>query len=245
MTDTFPSVVTTLRIPGDWAHPGALIERMPEGYRLTGELLVLPDGTEIEFVPMPPDGQFAEVFASSCRQPATDEELAVVGRYSVNIGLNGPGGSLDAARTMLEAGAAIVKAGGAGVFIDNSALAHGGELWLEMAEDGSPDAVSYAFVSMMRSERELKTIGMHVLGYPDLIIRHEDLEADADTLVEVIRDVSSGEKPLDDGHLICDEHGPRFQAKSAPPDDWPIESSVHNPFGRLKLVSIKDVAEEN
>jgi hypothetical protein len=57
----------TLRVSGNWSHPGELIERMPAGFRLTPEALILPDRTEIEFTPMPPDDQFAQIFKSSCR----------------------------------------------------------------------------------------------------------------------------------------------------------------------------------
>jgi hypothetical protein len=71
-------VRTTLRIPGNWSHPGELIERIPADFRLTPEALILPDDSEIEFTPMPPDGQFAEIFRSSCRQPATDDELEIL-----------------------------------------------------------------------------------------------------------------------------------------------------------------------
>ncbi len=101
-----------LRIPGAWLHPRELLERMPAGFPLKPESLVLPEGAEIEFTPMPPDEQFAAIFASSCRSPATDEELASVDRYTVNIGLSGPGGSRDAARAMLLAGAALVAPAG-------------------------------------------------------------------------------------------------------------------------------------
>ena len=41
-------VRTTLRIPGNWSHPGELIDRLPAGFRLTPEALILPDGTEID-----------------------------------------------------------------------------------------------------------------------------------------------------------------------------------------------------
>lgn len=245
MTQPSNSVTTTLRIPGTWAHPGELIERLPPGYRLTPDALFLPDGTEIEFVPMPPDDQFAHIFESSCRRPATPEELARVRRYTVNIGLKGPGGSMDAARAILRAGAAFLRAGGAGVFIDNCALAHGGGAWLEMADDGGPDAVSYAFVAIVRGDRDVWTMGMHVLGFPELIMSSSDLETDAETIVEVVRYVCRGEKPLGDGHVICDENGPRFQTASTDSDGRTAGSPMHNPFGRLRLTRLKDIAEGN
>ena len=140
MIEMNATVKTTLRIPGNWSHPGELLERIPDGFRMTPQSLVLPDSTEIPFEPMPADDQFAQIFKTSCRHPATAKEMQVVNSYTVNVILTGPGGSKEAARTMMQAGAAIVRAGGAGVFIDNSAVAHGGGQWIEMAEDGSSDA---------------------------------------------------------------------------------------------------------
>lgn len=244
MTSPNASVRTTLRIPGAWSHPRELLERIPAGFRLTPESLVLPDGAEIEFTPLPPDEQFAAIFKASCRSPATDEELATVGRYTVNVGLTGPGGSRDAALTMLQAGAAIVRAGGAGVFIDNSALAHGGGHWIEMADDGGSDALSFAFVSIVNGERELWTMGMHVLGFPDFVMRHS--EGDIETMVEVIRYVSAGEKAIGDGHLLADVRGAlHFRVAATSVDERTAGSPMYNPFGRLRLTSMKEIAEDN
>ena len=51
MDKTDTAMKTTLRIPGNWSHPGELIERMPPDFRLMPETLILPDGVEIEFAP--------------------------------------------------------------------------------------------------------------------------------------------------------------------------------------------------
>jgi len=128
MNEPAAPVEIVFRIPGKWSHPRELIQRLPDGYRLTAEGLILPDSTEVGFGAMAPDDQFAQIFRSSCRQPATEDELATVDGYSVNVGLTGPGGSMQAARRMMQAAAAVVRAGGAGVFIDNCALAHGGSI---------------------------------------------------------------------------------------------------------------------
>jgi hypothetical protein len=218
---------------------------MPAGFRLTPEALLLPNGDGIEFTPLEPDDQFAQIFESSCRRPATDDELAVVGRYTVNICLSGPGGSMASALAMMQAGAAIVRAGGAGVFIDNCALAHGGGHWIEMTDDGGPDALSFAFVSIVRGERELWTMGMHVLGFPEIVMHRSDVDADGEQIIEVIRYVCNGNTPIADGHLLGDELGPRFQATATPDDEGPAGSPMHNPFGRLRLTNIKEVAEDN
>jgi hypothetical protein len=103
-----PAIEIALRIPGKWAHPGELVERLPEGYRCTGEALVFPDKTQVDFGAMAADDQFARIFRTSCRQPARADELATVDSYTVNVLLMGPGGSVEAARKMMHAGAAIV-----------------------------------------------------------------------------------------------------------------------------------------
>jgi hypothetical protein len=245
MTDSRALVEVTLRVPGRWSNPGELIEKLPAGYRLTPDALIMPDGTKVEFNPMPPDDQFAQIFRSSCRRPPTEEELGQIDGYTVNVGLSGPGGSLQAALRMMEAGAAIVKAGGLGVFNDNSGLAHGGQNWLYMTEEGSPDAVSFAFVSIVRGKSEMYTTGMHVLGLRDVVMQRADVEEHGFDIVEVIRYLAQGDKPVGDGHVIADMNGPCFQAFAAESPAAREGSPMDNPFGRLKLVSVKDIAGRN
>jgi hypothetical protein len=193
---------------------------------------------------MKADDQFAEIFRSSCRRPATEAELATVAGYTVNVTLSGPGGSMEAARAMMRAAAAVVRAGGAGVFIDNSTLAHGGQDWVEMADDGGPDALSFAFVSIVRGRAEVWTMGMHVLGLRDVVMKRADAESAGFDIVDVIRYLARGDKPVGDGHVLADQGGPRFQAFA---QESPAGSAgpMHNPFGRFKLVSVRDIADSN
>jgi len=245
MIETTPPITIALRIPGPWNHPKELLRQLPVGYRLTGDHLVLPDQTEIEFGAGAPDDQFANVFRSSLREPATEEELATVDHYKVNVFLKGPGGSMRSALAMMRAGSAIVSAGGAGVFIDNSVLAHGGGHWQGMTEDGSPDALSFAFAAIIGGNTEIWTMGMHVLGLRDIVMKRTDVEEGDFDIVEMIRYVCLGEKPIDDGHVIADLSGPRFivhkRASAASKPGTPM----HNPFGILQLVSTRDIAASN
>ena len=205
----------------------------------------MPDGTQVEFNPLPPDDQFAAIFRSSCRKPPKEEELDRIDGYTVNACLSGPGGSLEAAQQMMEAGAAIVKAGAIGVFNDNSGLAHGGQLWLEMTDDASSDALSFAFVSIIRGDTEVWTTGMHVLGLRDVVMQRADIEVGGFDIVEVIRYLARGDKPIADGHVLADLDGPRFQAFAAESPPQTAGSPMHNPFGRLTLVSMKDIEGRN
>jgi hypothetical protein len=245
MNESAAPVTIVLRIPGQWSHPRELLERLPVGCRLTPETLVLPGGAEIEFGAVPADEQFPGIFRTSLRRPARAEELATADHYTVNVLLSGPGGSLEAAKTMLEAGATIVRAGGAGVFNDNSGLAFGGELWLQMLEDGSSDAVSFAFVGIVRSKTEVWTMGFHVLGMRDIVMKRADVETGGYDIVEVIRYLAGGEKPVDDGHIIADLDGPRFQCFAEDGEAKMAGSPMYNPFGRLRLVNMRDIAQSN
>lgn len=245
MNPSSAPVTIVFRIPGQWSNPQDLIRRLPKECRLTPETLTMPDGTEVEFGAMAPDNQFAQIFRTSCRKPASDDELKTVNGYTVNITLSGLGGSMVAARKMMQAAAAIIRAGGAGVFIDNSGLAHGGKLWLEMTEDGGPDALSFAYVTIVGGKADVWTMGMHALGLRDIFIKREDIDKSGLDIIDIIRYLCQAEKPIDDGHVLADLGGLRFQAFT---QDSPKElagSPMYNPFGRLKLVSMRDVAESN
>jgi hypothetical protein len=54
-----------------------------------------------------------------------------------------------------------------------------------------------------------------------------------------------GEEHVDDGHVIADLDGPRFQAFIQDSPGELRRTPMHNPFGRLKLVSTRDIAETN
>lgn len=238
-------VQVTLRIPGVWSGFQELLERLPEDYRLTEAGLVMPDGSLIEAFPVRPDDQFSQVFRTACRQPAEPEELEAVDSYTANFILSGEGGSIEQAHRMMLGASAILAAGGVGVFIDNCALAHGGENWKAMTEDGSPDAISFAFVSIIRCTDRLRTMGMHVLGYPELELATDNDPVCEDSIISVIRYISSGEKAVGHGHVILDESGASYLASESTQHRFDPGSPMSNPYGHLKLVRTKEIAENN
>jgi hypothetical protein len=241
MNKTTPSIIVDLRVPGRWPRLGDLIKRLPQDCRVTPQALILPDGARIELGFCPPDNQFPGMFRSSCRQPPTEKELATADGYRVNVTLSASGGSMEAARTIMKAAATMVRAGGAGVFIDNSVLAHGGELWLEMTEDGGIDALSFAFVGIVQGNKDIWTTGMHVLGLRDIVLQREDVEKGFD-VVELIRYIVRGDNPVDDGHILADVNGPWFTCRAVDGDPNMVGTPMHNPFGRLRLVKLRHIA---
>jgi hypothetical protein len=115
-----------------------------------------------------------------------------------------------------------------------------------MTDDGGPDALSFAFVAIVQGRAEVWTMGMHVLGLRDVVMKRADLDADDGfDIIDVIRYLSRGEKPVEDGHVIADLSGPRYQVFTHGSDEKLVGSPMHNPFGRFKLVSVRDIAETN
>ncbi len=241
--DTSDTITITFRIPGNWANPGEILERLPPGYRLTPEALVLPDGQKIEFHPAPPDDQFVGVFQSACRTQLTEEETEILRSYKVNLVLNGPGGTLNQAWTMMEAASAIIQAGGAGVFIDNSALAHSGQAWMEMASSGDTDALSFAYVSVINGSSNIRTMGMHMLGLPDIEMAQDC--GSGDNVIEIMRYVCASKKPIGDGHIVADENGPRFHVFAKDDQRSKPAGPMFNRYGLLLLKSARRIVEEN
>lgn len=239
------AVTITLRIPGTWGDPGELVEQLPDGCRLTPDTLTLADGSQFEFIPMPPDDQFARIFRSSCRGPLTEDESSTLEHYRVNIGLRGPGGSMEAALRMMRAAVVILDAGAAGVFVDNSALAHGATEWREIVDNGSCDAISYAFTSIIRGSREVYTMGMGVMGLPDFGMSAADAGPDAETMIQVIRSVCGGNRSVETGQLLTLPGGTGFKVAGRAAEEFPLPSPMHNPGGRLTLINLRDIAAGN
>lgn len=156
-----------LRIPGPWKGPSELADALPEETELRRGRMVMPDGTRVSTQFMPPDDEFPGVFVAAGRGAVSDATRRAIEHYQVNACLVGPGGSLENARRMMRVGCALLEAGGYGVFLDTSAVAHDRETWFEMAASDDAYAALAAFVNVVRGEDELSSIGMHAFGLRD------------------------------------------------------------------------------
>lgn len=204
----------------------------------------MPDGTPVEVGFFPRDDQFSQIFRSVCRRPPTKKELALVDGYTLNLTLSGRGGSKESAWRIMNAAATIVRAGGGGVFIDNSMLAHGGQFWLEMTEDGGMDALSFAFAGIVHAETDIYTLGMHVLGLRDIVLKQADIE-DYYDIVDLIRAMVRDDARMENGHIRADVKGPCFRYTEEDDGAAKPGSAAHNPFGRYCLEKLPHPAGIN
>ena len=233
-----PALVT-MRIPGVWSGPEDFLGRLAVEHRCDGEKFWLADGTEFEFDPLPADKQFGEVFASSCSKLPTEDERQRIENYTVNICLTGPGGSVTAAKKLMAGAAAIMDAGGAGVFIDNSGLSHGASDWRTLLEGADQGGVYWAFVNTVRNEQEIYSVGMQILGFRDAVLPRIENEAYAhQALHSFLGFTAFSGSAVKDSETFTDPILPTLQAFHQPHDRFEADCPMHNPYGQWRLVKV-------
>lgn len=226
----------TLRIPGTWSRPEEFYERLPRGCRCTENSLVLVDGAEFELNVLPADEEFPRIFAGSCPKLPTESERERIENYKVNICLTGRGGSIEAAKRLMAAGAAVLSAGGAGVFVDNSGIAHGATDWLKLHDSADDGGVYWAFIIAARSEDQVYSIGMHILGFRDAIIPATgNHEYDSRTLHSFLGFTAFSGAKLRDGEMVGDPVLPTFRVHTQADDRFEADAPMFNPRGRWRL----------
>jgi hypothetical protein len=199
----------------------------------------LLSGTEFEVNVLPADEEFPHIFASSCAKRPSDEERRQIERYKVNICLSAPGGSIDAAVQVMRGAAAVLTAGGAGVFVDNSGIAHGAGDWHTLLEGAETGGVYWAFISTVRSESELYTLGMHVLGFRDAILpATDDEQLDARTLHSFLGYAAFSGAAIRDGDVVRDVTLPTLRVSTQLDDRTPKDAPMFNPYGRWRLAPL-------
>lgn len=231
--DVLPEII--LRIPGPWKRSQELERSLPDGFQVAGERLTTPHGRFVLLRTMPADQEFPHIFRMACRRrPLDPHQNRGLDLYAMSAAVVGPAGSLDAARFMLEAGAGLVRAGGVGVFIDNSVLAHSGSDWLELAENRhDPAAVFYAYISVAKLGREIVSHGMHVFGQRDAIVSHDE---DLHSLEDFLRMASSQQPELGEGETFADQQGKQFSLCGESDRTIFPNHPINNPYGRWRLM---------
>ena len=237
-----------LRVPGPWRAPEELDEalaRTGAEYDVDEQGMVhRATGRRFDVGVSPHDDEIHEVFAGAGRM--TDEDVAKVASHAVKVHVSGPGGSPEAARAVMEAATALVRAGGYGVMVDNSGNCHGVDDWLALAGDTQPGGLYWAYVSVTGARDEVFSAGMHCLGFRDAEIRDPeslgapDVNAVGFFLHNFLGYVYQSGNPIIDGDAMGDEESAMFRARAQPCTRFPVGSPWHNPYGVWRLEAIDD-----
>jgi hypothetical protein len=210
--------------------------RLEDGFHVQWDSLVAPSGRAFALEMIPADREFPKIFNIACRRPMDMALQRRLESYAMIAAIVGPAGSMDAARQMLEAGASIVRAGGVGVFIDNSLAAHSGSDWLELAENSEdPSAVFYTFVTIAKIGNHVRSHGMHVIGKKDAMANR--LHA-LNSLEDFLRMTTAEEIDPQEGKLFSDRSGGHFRLHSESGRGTYPNHPVNNPYGLWRLEPI-------
>jgi hypothetical protein len=245
--DSVPRI--TLRIPGPWESSEQLQRALADaetGYVIPpavseSEVYMVhqSSGRRFEFSVADRDDEIVELFADTGRM--RPKELDALESHQVKIFVSGPGGSHEAARAFLAAGAALIKVGGLGVMVDNCGKCHSPSDWLDLAGDESMGGMYWAFVSVTADEDEVFSAGMHCLGFRDAEMPDPvDPKTSGMMMHEFLGYTYQSGVPIVDGDPIGGPDGPEFILRHVPCTRFPKDTPWHNPYGVWRLEKFKE-----
>ncbi|PTY03647.1 hypothetical protein DB346_06690 [Verrucomicrobia bacterium LW23] len=241
-----PEVRTILCIPGVWKDRTAAVQQIAKlsgGYLFAGDTLTHMESKQsIEMELCEPDERMARAFAAAGPHWRDTPEMERIATHGKVAYLVGQGGSADRAKAMMQAGAALLYAGGLGVKVESSGLAFSPAQWIRMTDNCWLGALHQAYVVYVEGgsdDADTFSCGMHNLGMPDAIVESR-LSENPVELLRVFTAYLCIEAPdLRPSHTFSVEDGaPRYRVSREEDVPYPDpEDLFHNPYGmwRLKL----------
>ena len=238
-----------LCIPGPWRDRKELTESIADsdtGYQLVGGVLRDTfDGFACDLVLDGADPELAAAFAKAGPHWAASDAMAAVADHDCVIYLIGKGGSREAAESMMRAACALVEAGGLGVKVDSTGIAHGPAYWLNSCEKLEQLTAHRALVVYVMGKEDVSSCGMHNFGLPDAMTGAHDKAAAADMLRTFTRYLLEQAPVLEDGHTFSVSEGePVYRVVKVPARDFGPNSLFNNPYGAWRLEPEKSECAE-
>lgn len=245
-TETVAPPLMVLCVPGPWADALELGRALAMqttgqggGWLFAGRVLLRIEShwsCELEFGPA--DARMVRAFhAAGPHWRGTPEMEAIAGHRAVAY-LVGPGGSREAAEGLMQAAAALLRAGGLGVKVESSGIAHPPAQWLEWCDELFLFLAHRALVVYVSGDGETRSCGMHNLGLPDAVTEgHGQLPAD------LLRDFTHylfTEAPVirKGQTFAAAAEAPLYRLHSARGDVYEDDSLFNNPYGAWRLSAV-------
>ncbi|MEX2215605.1 MAG: DUF4261 domain-containing protein [Phycisphaeraceae bacterium] len=153
--------------------------------------------------------------------------------------LSAPGGSVESARWMMDAGAAAMHAGGLGLAVESSGLGHTPDQWLELAGNDDPAALYFAYIATIgKSRRLVYTCGMHNFGLRDALTEaFTDHQEAAFVMHSFLKYTYETDNTIHDGDPIgSEEDGPLFRVFREKCRLHDPRDLFFNPYGMWRVV---------
>ena len=230
-----------LCIPGPWASREELVRSVAgsdAGYLFAGHILMEMEtrfGCELVFEHADP--RLADAFKAAGPHWAGSEAMEAIAGHASVAYLVGSGGSRDNAEAMMRAGAALVEAGGLGVKVESTGIAHGPAYWLDLC-DGLALLTAHRALVVFLTGQEVYSCGMHNFGLPDAIVSPAggDKGAAAELLRTFTHYLFAQAPAFEDGHTFSVSEGaPVYRVRAVAAIDYGPDSLFNNPYGAWRL----------
>lgn len=146
-----------LTVPGPWVSAPEAVTSLASTSK-----------AEVDLAPAHP--QLVQQMARASDGWLEEQELTALERHTSTLRLVRPGGSMDAAKSMLRAGAAALDAGGLVVNVESSGLTHSRAEWRRMSARQLAEDLLDAYVSIHASTAGLASRGMAAFGLAEMIM---------------------------------------------------------------------------
>ncbi len=231
------TVKTVLCVPGPWREKFDLMEALLSSseYLLAGNLLyhvTTKEGFHLDI--QSADPQVTHAFSIAGYHWASTPEMNRIADHQMVVYIVGEGGSPESAGFLMEAAEAFLAAGGFGVKIESSGLAHSPAEWrrsIRLQDKG----LHHAYVVYLQGNPTY-SCGMHNLGYKDAVIDKYQAE-DPIELLRIFTRYMVVEKPvLGEGHTFqASLSAPAYRMTHEPCAFYDEDSLFTNPFGLWRL----------
>ena len=241
MNHTERSLQIVLCIPGPWESSAELIPALigaDSGYLYAGSVMMhIETGFACRALLEEHDPAMAGAFAAAGHHWAGSEAMDRIAGHRGVVYLVARGeGSEQVSRRLMQAAAALLTAGGLGVKVESTGLAHDPQTWRELSGDASPAALHRAFVVYVNAAADVYSCGMHNLGLRDAIVARAP-GADGAELLRVFTGYLATEAPaIEAGQTFSpDADGPVYRILEDAGVDYGQASLFNNPYGSWRL----------
>jgi len=241
MSHTVSPPQLVLCIPGPWETRSDsvtdIVQRTEGQYIFAGRLLMhvaTQKVFEVEFEPR--DERMLRAFAAVGPHWRDSPDMQRIDSHRSVAYLLGHGGTDQDVQALMLAAKALLDAGGLGVKVESTGLAHSPAAWRGMCEEFALFSPYRAFVVVVNGPGEAYSCGMHTFGMHDVRVMDED-KASASQTAQVFSRYLFTERPaVQAGQTFaCAKDAPVYRIASSEGVDYEPDSLFINPYGTWRL----------
>jgi hypothetical protein len=247
MENTGTPVSIVLGIPGPWESAQDLARAIatlgPDFVFRDGELVDLAGDRRFQLELVEYDAELRRAYELANRRSLNTADLDLIDGHRHTAYLIGPGGSLAAAREMMQAATVVLAAGGFAVKVETAGVAHSARDWLTQTDrrDTHVGALYIAYVALVGNNAQLYSCGMHNLGFSDAIVAGLAADQAGELLRGFLMSVIHEQPPLVSGQTVVNDGiGAQYRLVHEPCRTFTTDDLFYNPFGLWRLLPLSN-----